>query len=714
VATIDPDRAGVDSAENTAEDGGSSPAFVLGARFGRFRITGILGAGGMGEVFEAEDTRLERMVALKVLPPARSTEPHDQARFEREARALAALNHPNIVTVHAVEEIDGRVFIVMERVRGAPLAAFIAPGGLDPDTFFRLALPLVDAVAAAHRSGIIHRDLKPSNVMVGDDGRLRVLDFGLAQARKEGGEFGTATTMTASGVVVGTAAYMSPEQAQGRSVDSRSDVFSLGVVLYEMATGSRPFGGESILDIAAAILRDPPPPFPRSRLLPTRVERIVMRCLEKDPTKRYQAAADLHWDLADVSKEASPRAKAYRLPRVIAVVGLVIASALAITVASKRWIGPKVPEGAPRVSTPRHTFRFSAPRTFSAGVISDKPNGCGLTDLDRDGKLDVVLTKMETSDAGDGAVAVLLGNGDGTFRAPVETIVGLHARQTVVADFDGDGHRDVATACSLAHRIDLLRGRGDGSVLPAKPIALAPVNKMLPYPEAVAAESFTMSGATDLVVAQAVAKSAVLLINRGDGEFAPAPSGPIHLGVIPRAIATADLDNDGRTDFMTANEDGSITQLMGLGDGTFLAPRNILVGERLAGLVLMKADPRTNFLSVVVTDPAANLVHVLVGKKDGRYSPPHGYPVGLGPYGLAAGDLDADGNGDLVVANGDEGTLSLLAGRGDGTFDDAQSLTVAPGPAYIAIGDLDGDGDLDVVVTQSRVNLVTVLLNEQK
>ncbi len=711
---IDADSTNVDGSETAAEDGAFPDTLAVGAQFGHFRITGILGAGGMGEVFEAEDTRLGRTVALKVLAAERSSEPHEQARFEREARALAALNHPNIVTVHAVEEIDGRVFIVMERVRGSSLAAYIAPGGLDPDTFFRLALPLVDAVAAAHRSGIIHRDLKPSNVMVGDDGRLRVLDFGLARARRDAGELGTMTTMTASGVVVGTAAYMSPEQAQGRSVDAHSDVFSLGVVLYEMATGSRPFGGHSLLDIAASILRDPPPPFPRSCRLPVRVERIILRCLEKDPAKRYQAAADLHWDLNEVSRDANPRVKASQRSRGIALAGLVLLSAAAGAVVSRQSSAPKPFEGVPHASPSRQPFRFAKPLTFSAGVISTKPNGCALTDLNVDGKLDVVLTKMETNDAREGAIAVLLGNGDGSFRAPVETIVGLHARQVAVADLDGDGHRDIAAACSLAHRIDFLRVRGDGSLLPPKPILLDPVQKMLPYPEALAAEAFTMSGATDLVIAQAIAKSVALLLNRGNGEFTPAPSSPIQLGVIPRAIAAADLDNDGRKDFVTANEDGSITLLHGLGDGTFRPPRSILVGERLIGLLVMQADPRMDYLSIVVTDAEADLAYVLVGKKDGKYAPPRGYRVGHGPYGLAAGDLDGDGNSDLVVSNGDDGTLSVLAGHGDGTFDDAQSVAVSPGPATMAIGDVDGDGDLDVVVVQQRVNLVTVLANQQK
>ena len=203
----------------------------------------------MGDVYVADDTTLDRDVALKVLPPSLADNPERRARFTREAKAVAALNHPNIVTLYSVEEADGIHFITMELVKGRTLAEMLPAKGFVLGTFFEIAIPLTDALAAAHQRGIAHRDLKPANVMVSEDGRVKVLDFGLATATREflnrdGNEFLTKSA-TQEGHLVGTPAYMSPEQAEGKTVDARSDIFSLGVVFYEMVTGERPFGGDT-------------------------------------------------------------------------------------------------------------------------------------------------------------------------------------------------------------------------------------------------------------------------------------------------------------------------------------------------------------------------------------------------------------------------------------------------------------------------------------
>jgi TolB-like protein/tetratricopeptide (TPR) repeat protein len=278
-----------------------------GGRIGSYEVLGPLGAGGMGEVYRARDTRLGREVALKVLPPETARDPGRLARFEREARAVAKLNHPNIVTLHAIEEVGSERVIVMERVDGRPLSAMIAPHGLPLARVLDIAVSIADALSAAHERGVVHRDLKPANVMVSDEGRVKVLDFGLAKwvALSDGVETAAPTaTRTLEGVVVGTVPYMAPEQLRGEPVDARADIFSFGVMLYEMAAGARPFRGDTSADLTAAILREEPPSLATARPdLPPRFVRLVSRCLEKDPRRRIQSAIDLRQQLQDLADD---------------------------------------------------------------------------------------------------------------------------------------------------------------------------------------------------------------------------------------------------------------------------------------------------------------------------------------------------------------------------------------------------------------------------
>ena len=281
-------------------------ALVPGTKLGPYEIQSPLGAGGMGEVYRATDMKLGRDVALKVLPAEMAHDPERLARFRREAKALAQLDHPNIVTIHSVEESDGVHFLTMQLVEGLPLDRLVSQGGLPIERIVEIASALGDALAAAHEKGIVHRDLKPANIMVTSEGRVKVLDFGLAKdirADKHSDATLTSAGQTGVGMVVGTPAYMSPEQISGRPLDHRTDIFSLGVVLHEMATGQRPFEGTSSVELASAILRDTPPSVTDVRSeLPGDLARIIRRCLEKDPRHRLQTARDLSNEFRDLAQ----------------------------------------------------------------------------------------------------------------------------------------------------------------------------------------------------------------------------------------------------------------------------------------------------------------------------------------------------------------------------------------------------------------------------
>lgn len=263
---------------------------MIGTRLGHYELIALLGEGGMGRVFAADDLRLGRRVALKLLPDALNGVAEHVARFQREARLLAAVNHPNVITVHSVEEAEGRAFITMELVEGETLARRVRPGGLPLNDLLAIAEPLAEALAAAHALGIVHRDLKPANVMLSRDGRLKVVDFGIAKPDRPLAS-GSAE-LTGAGMILGTPAYMAPEQLKGDGVDHRADLFAYGVVLYELATGTRPFGGGSDADVVSAILRDPPPQLQRLRSdLPAQLQDLLAGCLVKEPARRTASAA---------------------------------------------------------------------------------------------------------------------------------------------------------------------------------------------------------------------------------------------------------------------------------------------------------------------------------------------------------------------------------------------------------------------------------------
>ncbi|MCL4821075.1 MAG: protein kinase [Vicinamibacteria bacterium] len=293
-----------------------------GSRLGRYEIVGPLGAGGMGEVYRARDTRLGREVALKVLPASVAADPDRLERFEREARVVASLNHPNIVTLHSVEDDAATRYLTMELVEGRGLEKQVVAGGLPAERVREFGIAIAEALAAAHERGIVHRDLKPANVMLTADGRVKVLDFGLAKLASSAPDLGHSSTATlaaplsAPGQVVGTIPYMAPEQVRGEQADARTDVFALGVLLYELASGRRPFVGPTAAVISSAILREMPPPLSAARRdLPPALERIVGRCLEKNASDRYQTAGAVAEALRtlDSGTASAPVADATRL-----------------------------------------------------------------------------------------------------------------------------------------------------------------------------------------------------------------------------------------------------------------------------------------------------------------------------------------------------------------------------------------------------------------
>src|SRR5713101_4913918 len=298
---------------------------TLGSKLGSYEVLSLLGAGGMGEVYRARDTRLGRVVAIKVLPAERMADENRRRRFVQEAQAASALNHPNIVTIYQIESADGNDFIVMEYVPGKTLDTVIPRQGMRLGEVLRIAIPIADAVARAHAAGIVHRDLKPANVVVGSDGAVKVLDFGLAKLaaleeadspkRETRSEDGDATPLSRPGTVAGTVEYMSPEQATGNTVDARSDVFSFGAVLYEMVTGRRAFAGNSTAETLAALMHEhPKAPRELAPDVPRDLERVILRCLQKDPDRRFQHMADVKVELQEIKDESDSQPAAAQAP----------------------------------------------------------------------------------------------------------------------------------------------------------------------------------------------------------------------------------------------------------------------------------------------------------------------------------------------------------------------------------------------------------------
>ncbi|MSO48704.1 MAG: serine/threonine-protein kinase [Acidobacteria bacterium] len=359
---------------------GAAMAITAGTRFGPYEILGAIGAGGMGEVYKATDTRLNRTVAIKVLPPHFAGDADMKQRFDREAQTIAGLNHPHICTLHDVGEQDGVSFLVMEHIEGETLAARISRGALPIDDALKVAGEIIDALDKAHRQNIVHRDLKPANIML-TKGGTKLLDFGLAKwaASGQSGSHGAQETrmdVTAQGTMIGTMQYMSPEQVEGREADTRTDLFGFGAVLYEMLTGKKVFEGKTQASLIGAIMKAEPRPVSHlAQMTPPVLDHVVSRCLAKDPDDRWQTAHDLMIQLAWISRSrtdttvspaiAEAERKSQRLTMILTASALAVAAALAAP-AYFYLQGPAEPEAIQF----RHTIIG-----LSAPDISISPDG---------------------------------------------------------------------------------------------------------------------------------------------------------------------------------------------------------------------------------------------------------------------------------------------------------------------------------------------------
>jgi hypothetical protein len=654
-------------------------------RLGPYRVHKVLGMGGMGVVFLALDPQLQRLVALKTLKPTMAASAGARRRFLREAQAIARITHDHIVIILHVGEEGGVPFLVMPLLPGETLQARLdRQGKLPANEVMRLGREVAAGLAAAHTKDLIHRDIKPSNIWLeGDQGQVRILDFGLARA--VGGD----AQLTDTGVVVGTPSYMAPEQARGEAVDPRTDLFSLGCLLYRACTGRLPFPGQNALATLLALAQSKPlPPAKLNRQLPSGLSELIMKLLAQRPEDRYPSAQAVVAALDEVvAGKAAPR----RRRRTLAVVaGAVL---LGIVAVAALWIVPGGGPGPEAHPEPSRAELFAPAVSYDAGLY---PQSVAVADVNGDGKLDLVVANLHIH-----SISVLLGNGDGTFRPPLTSSVGENfAMSVAVADVNGDGKPDVIVLNTGVHELSVLLGKGDGTFAP-------PVNYGTgTNPGSVAVVDLNGDGKLDLAVANGDGNVSILLGN-GDGTFREAVN--YRAGAQCNAIIAADLDRDGHCDLAVASNDGRVSILLGNGDGTFRpavyyttngSPRGIAVCD-------FNGDGKLD----LATANNGGGADVLLGNGDGTFQKAAHYGGNTVYLAVLAADLNGDGWPDLALVNQSDNTLDVYLGNGDGTFQNAIPFAVGRDPIAVAVSDFNGDGAPDLVVANFASNSVSVLLH---
>jgi serine/threonine-protein kinase len=425
------------------------PAMLAsGTRLGVYEIADSLGAGGMGEVYRATDTKLGRAVAIKILPDAFATDAERVPRFAREAKVLASLNHPHIAALYGMEEADGRHFLIMELVEGETLADRLRGGALPVDESLRLAVQIADALETAHEQGIVHRDLKPANIKVTPDGNVKLLDFGLAKAVEAGPAASNLThsptlsvMATQAGLIMGTAAYMSPEQAKGLSVDRRSDVFSFGVVLFEMLTGRQPFRGDTVAEVMASVMIREADLAALPPTIHSRLRDIITRCLDKQPRQRWQSMGDLRVELealrsasqAPALPVATPMIARAPLWRKVLPFAATILLGAAVTALLMEGVRPVPPRDVVRLSIPAPEMRLTA------NSLAIAPGG----------------TAVAYSGMVEGVPQLMVRRANEFEARPVDTVSGALTTSVV---FSPDGQSLAFTASRQLRRVDLRGG----------------------------------------------------------------------------------------------------------------------------------------------------------------------------------------------------------------------------------------------------------------
>lgn len=693
-------------------------------RLGPYRVRKLLGIGGMGVVFLAEDPQLRRPVALKTLNRSLAAHPAARQRFLREAQAAAALDHDHVVTIHQVGEDRGVPFLAMQLLQGESLEERLKRvGRFSVAEVLRIGREVAEGLAAAHARGLIHRDIKPANIwlecrshkgpvgervpaaLAATGGRVKIVDFGLARAAVDDAPLVSeddgrarpecpAPLMTETGAVMGTPAYMAPEQALGEALDHRCDLFSLGCLLYRMATGQLPFAGRDWTERMRALTREEPqPPAALNPALPAVLSELIVKLLAKRPEDRYPSAQAVAAALAAI--EASFHDATWRTRRVVwggVLLGLVMLAAAALVY---------------RASHDR-SARSAPPIYFELGpnyAVEKNPYAVAIADVNGDGSPDLLASNIKSD-----SISVLLADtrasekpNASSFKAANHFRTGSEPHALVVADFNGDRRLDVAVASFRDNSVNILSGNGDGSFAP--PVAF----RAGAGTRGLTTGDFNGDGSLDLATANDHGHSVSTMLGNGDGSFRSAAEYPI--GKFPVFLTAVDLDRDGRLDLAAANGgDDTVSVLLGHGDGSFREAANYATGSG-PGMIGVADFDGDGHLDLAVENFGGNDVSVLLGRGDGSYRPAVTCSVGSGPGGLVTADFNGDGRPDLAVANHHSNNVSLLAGAGNGTFRPSGSLPAGVMPAGMAAADLDGDGRTDLVVPNHRSDDLSVFLN---